>query len=43
MQGDTKGSICTDGTRIYVCGANYDGTTNIWKMTADGALVTAPN
>jgi len=41
-QGDTKGSICTDGTRIYVCSANYDGSTTIWKMTADGALVNAP-
>ena len=41
-QGDAKGSICTDGSRIYVCGGNYDGSTIIWKMTADGALVNAP-
>lgn len=40
--GDYKGSICTDGSRIYVCTADYDGSTTIWKMTADGVLVNAP-
>jgi len=29
--GDTTGAIETDGTYIYLCTANYDGTTAIWK------------
>lgn len=42
MVGDYKGCICTDGSRMYICTADYDGSTSIWKMTADGVLVTAP-
>ena len=30
-QGDAIGAIETDGTYIYLCTANYDGTTAIWK------------
>jgi hypothetical protein len=30
-QGDTTGAIETDGTYIYLCTGNYDGTTAIWK------------
>lgn len=29
--GDTTGAIETDGTYIYLCTADYDGTTAIWK------------
>lgn len=29
--GDSVGAIETDGTYIYLCTANYDGTTAIWK------------
>jgi hypothetical protein len=29
--GDVTGTIETDGTYIYLCTANYDGTTAIWK------------
>lgn len=29
--GDTVGTIETDGTYIYLCTANYDGTSAIWK------------
>lgn len=29
--GDVAGSISWDGTNLYVCTANYDGSTNIWK------------
>lgn len=29
--GDRKGSISYDGTNLYVCTANYDGSTAIWK------------
>lgn len=29
--GDTTGAIETDGTYIYLCTGNYDGTTPIWK------------
>jgi hypothetical protein len=29
--GDVVGTIETDGTYIYLCTANYDGTTAIWK------------
>jgi hypothetical protein len=42
MQGDTLGTICTDGSRLYICMGNYDGETTIWKMTGDAALVNAP-
>lgn len=40
--GDTLGSICTDGNRIYICMGNYDGQTTIWKMTSDTTLVNVP-
>ena len=30
-QGDRQGTVYTDGTYLYVCAANYDGTTAIWK------------
>jgi hypothetical protein len=30
-QGDKTGSIETDGTYIYLCTGDYDGTTAIWK------------
>lgn len=29
--GDVAGSISWDGTNLYVCTANYDGSTVIWK------------
>ena len=29
--GDVAGSISWDGTNLYVCTANYDGSTTIWK------------
>jgi hypothetical protein len=29
--GDRAGSISWDGTNLYVCTANYDGSTAIWK------------
>lgn len=29
--GDRAGSISYDGTNLYVCVANYDGSTAIWK------------
>jgi hypothetical protein len=29
--GDRAGSISWDGTNLYVCTANYDGVTAIWK------------
>ena len=29
--GDRAGSISYDGTNLYVCTANYDGSTAIWK------------
>ena len=29
--GDVTGTIETDGTYIYLCTGNYDGTTAIWK------------
>ena len=29
--GDVAGSISWDETNLYVCTANYDGTTAIWK------------
>ena len=30
-QGDTAGTICSDGTNLYLCTGNYDGSTVIWK------------
>jgi len=32
--GDTQGDIAWDSIYIYVCTANYDGSTAIWKRTA---------
>ena len=32
--GDTAGMIAYDSNYIYVCTANYDGITNIWKKSA---------
>jgi len=29
--GDVAGSISWDATNLYVCTANYDGSTMIWK------------
>ena len=29
--GDVAGSISWDGTNLYVCTADYDGSTAIWK------------
>jgi len=34
VQGDTAGHVCTDGNYIYVCVAEYDGTTHVWKRSA---------
>ena len=31
VSGDVAGSISWDGTNLYVCTANYDGSTIIWK------------
>ncbi len=35
--GDSAGMIAWNGSYIYVCTANYDGTTNIWKRAAIGS------
>jgi hypothetical protein len=32
--GDLAGMIAWDNTHIYVCTANYDGSTNIWARAA---------
>ncbi len=29
--GDVAGSISWDGTNLYICTANYDGSTSVWK------------
>ena len=29
--GDVAGSISWDGTNLYICTANYDGSTAVWK------------
>jgi len=29
--GDVAGSISWDATNLYICTANYDGSTAIWK------------
>jgi hypothetical protein len=34
VQGDTVGHVCTDGSYIYVCVAEYDGTNHVWKRSA---------
>ena len=31
VSGDVAGSISWDGANLYVCTANYDGSTIIWK------------
>ena len=31
VSGDVAGSISWNGTNLYVCTANYDGSTIIWK------------
>lgn len=28
---DVAGSISWDGTNLYICTANYDGSTSVWK------------
>ena len=32
--GDEKGDVAYDSNYLYVCTANYNGATNIWKRTA---------
>ena len=32
--GDLQGMVAFNGTHIYYCVANYDGSTNIWKRVA---------
>lgn len=34
IQGDRAGQIASDSNYIYVCTADWDGSTNIWKRTA---------
>lgn len=34
VQGDRAGQIAVNSSYIYVCVADWDGTTNIWKRTA---------
>lgn len=34
--GDSAGMIAWNSSYIYVCVANYDGSTNIWKRAAIG-------
>lgn len=34
--GDTAGMIAWNASYIYVCTANYDGSTSIWKRAAIG-------
>lgn len=34
--GDTAGMIAWNSSYIYVCTANYDGSTSIWKRAAIG-------
>jgi hypothetical protein len=31
ISGDVAGQLAYDGTNLYVCVANYDGSTIIWK------------
>jgi hypothetical protein len=35
--GDIAGMIAWNSNYIYVCTANYDGSTSIWKRTAIGS------
>ena len=35
--GDTAGQIAYDGSYVYTCIANYDGSTNIWYRMAIGS------
>lgn len=35
--GDKAGMIAWNASYIYVCTANHDGTTNIWKRAAIGS------
>ena len=34
VAGDKLGLTAFDGTYIYYCTANYDGSTNVWKRIA---------
>ena len=34
--GDSPGAICTDGSKVYICVGNYDGSTAIWGTIGDG-------
>ena len=36
VEGDQEGMVCWDSDYIYVCTANYDGSTNIWKRSSLG-------
>ena len=35
--GDTAGMVAWDASYIYVCSANYDGSTAIWRRAAIAA------
>lgn len=34
--GDIAGMIAWDGSYVYICTANYDGSSSIWKRAAIG-------
>lgn len=34
LAGDRAGDICSDGTYVYICVADYDGVTLIWRRIA---------
>lgn len=34
VRGDKAGTVTVDSSYLYVCVANWDGTTNIWKRVA---------
>jgi len=34
IAGDTAGMICWDANYVYICTADYDGSTAIWKRAA---------
>jgi len=38
VSGDTAGMIAWDSSFIYVCTANYDGSTSIWKKATLAGL-----
>ena len=38
VSGDTAGMISWNGSYIYVCTANYDGSTAIWKRASLGSF-----